>query len=60
MTVKVTFTLDGTIYNTTYYDLLGKELANIGDIPLASREKLEIITVDMRDFANLIELLNNL
>jgi hypothetical protein len=60
MTAKLYFTIDGLIHRIEFHDLLGHTLSTIGEVPLVSCEKLEIITVDVRDLENLILLLNNL
>ncbi len=60
MTAEVTFDLDGMIHMIVFRDLLRNIIGAVGLIPVMSREKLEIITVDMRDLENLITLLKNL
>jgi len=60
MTAKVFFNLNGMIHRIEFHHFLGHRLSAIGSIPAVSREKLEIITVDIRDLENLITLLNDL
>ena len=60
MTVKVFFDQNGTIHCIEFHNLLGKGISSVGSIPTVSKEKLEIITVDIRDLENLITLLNDL
>ena len=60
MTLKVTFTPDGVIVRIEFYDLLGKCLTSVGEIPPVVTEKLDVITIEVQDLENLISLLNNL
>jgi hypothetical protein len=60
MQVKVYFTSDGSIFRADFMDLFGKCLIIIGALPVVQVEKLNIITVDMRDLENLVTLLANL
>lgn len=60
MTAKVTFDQDGTIHRIVIKNILGNIIGSIGSIPVATKLKLYIITIDICDLENLIYLLSNL
>ena len=60
MTAKVTFSPSGTIHSIAFQNILGKTVGTVGEYPLVTTEKVEVITVDIIDLGNLVDLLNNL
>ena len=60
MTAKVTFDQDGTIHRIVFQNILGNIIGTVGSIPVVTTLKLDIITIEVCNLPNLVNILNTL